>query len=69
MKRNHSGFSLVVLLIVMLLAAALALYSMRVLNSGHADGAGPQVHSSEAVEQARQAVDALNQRTEETETH
>lgn len=63
MKRDNRGFGLAALLLVLLLTAMLTLFAMRSLRSP-GTGSRTTVSSSQAVEQARQAVEALNQHTQ-----
>lgn len=68
MKRNNFVFGLAMLLIAALLVAFLALFAMKTLSSAPGNTAGTQVQNAEAVDQARQAVEDLNQHQNNTET-
>ena len=60
-KRSNCGFGLISLMIVALLMACLALFAMQSMSPSNL-GATDEAQTAEAVEQAREAVDQINQR-------
>ena len=60
-KRSNCGFGLISLMIVALLMACLALFALQSMSPSNV-GASDEAQATEAVEQAREAVDQINQR-------